>query len=366
MNQALIDTGKLIVKVITSTGTGSGFYLKQEKIVVTNQHVISGSTKAVVEWPNRKRMLAPIVYADVGDDIAFLALEDDLDVPNADLKHEISVRTGMKAIVLGFPLGRPMSMTEGIVSATNQVLSGKEYIQTDAAVNPGNSGGPLVDEDGHILGITSCKFDKAENISFAIPLIKLHQALKNFEGNTSRTYCVKCSACTQLFFEKTIYCPRCGQKVNTEEYFTLAPLSSLALFTEEALRQANFDPEICRNGYEQWQLYNQQALVNIFVSDKRYLLTTSPITTIPEEKLADFYLYIFSNPVKPSSINVDFANSQVIVNSLIPLMDTENKDQRQNLQNMIIDVINRAPVLQKQFIDDYHCEISVRARIPTD
>lgn len=364
MNPTLLDTTKLIVKVITSTGSGSGFYLKKHKIVVTNQHVISGSTKAVLEWPNRTRMLAPVVYADIGDDIAFLALDEDLLLPEADLDHGVIVKTGMRATVIGFPLGRPISITEGIVSATNQVLSGREYIQTDAAVNPGNSGGPLVDEHGNILGITSCKFDKAENISFAIPLEKLKQALKYLEGNEKRTYCVKCASCPQLFFEKTTYCPRCGQKVNTEEYFTLAPLSSLAVFVEEAIRMAQFDPEITRNGYEDWQFYNGKALIHIFVTDKRYLLVTSPLTTIPEEKLLEFYQYLFTDPVKPSTLNTDFRNSQISINYLVALTDTENKDHRASIQNNIVSAITRASSLQKELIEHYGCDISVRARIP--
>ena len=364
MNSTLLDTSKLIVKVITSTGSGSGFYLKKHKIVVTNQHVISGSTKAVVEWPNRTRMLAPIVYADIGDDIAFLSLDADLQLPDANLDHGVQVKTGMRATVIGFPLGRPMSITEGIVSATKQVLSGREYIQTDAAVNPGNSGGPLVDENGNVLGITSCKFDKAENISFAIPLEKLKQALKYFEGNEKRVYCVKCAACPQLFFEKTTYCPRCGQKVNTDAYFTLAPLSSLAVFVEEAIRSAQFDPEITRNGYENWQLYNRKALITIFVTDKRYLLVTAPLTTIPEEKLPEFYRYLFTDPVKPSTLNTDFRNSQISLNYLVALTDTENKDHRATIQANIANAITRAASLQQELIEHYGCEVSVKARIP--
>ncbi len=366
MNPTLLDAAKLIVKVITSTGTGSGFYLKDKKVIVTNQHVIKGSTKAVIEWPNRSRMIAPVIYADIGDDIALLALDQELALPVANLDHDVVVKTGMRAVVIGFPLGRPVSMTEGIVSATNQVLSGREYIQTDAAVNPGNSGGPLVDQEGNILGITSSKIAKAENISFAIPLVKLKQALKNLEGNEKRVYCVKCASCPQLFFEKTIYCPRCGQKVNTEEYFTLTPLSSLAVFVEEAIRNAHLDPEITRNGYEQWQFYNQQALINIFVTDKRYLLVTSPLTTIPEEKLAEFYHYLFTDPVKPSTLNTDFRNSQISINYLIALPDTQNKGQRTNLQSNIVALIERSASLQQELIAEYNCEISAKAKIPTD
>ena len=299
MKDHLAAISACVVKVITSGGSGSGLYLQSAGIVISNHHVVIGSRTAVIQLQNKKRIPAKIVFADPSSDLAFILPNEALDLPKITLKDEIAVTAGMHTFVLGFPFGRPFTTTKGIISSPDQVLEGKKYIQTDAAVNPGNSGGPMVDEKGNLIGITTCKFQQAENMSFALPVDKVHEALAAFKQNKDLKFCVKCPSCSTLLFEEVQYCNNCGVKIKVHECFAEQPLSTFAQFVEEAIELAKFDPTMTRNGYEYWEFYSEKVLVYISIYEQNYLCVSTPLTKLPTKQMLEFYQYILSNPHPP-------------------------------------------------------------------
>ena len=88
-------------------------------------------------------------------------------LPDISLAEDDTLTIGRKVYVAGYPYGMPFTITEGSVSSPKQLMDGK-YIQTDAAVNPGNSGGPILDEDNRVVGVTVSKFTQADNMGFGI------------------------------------------------------------------------------------------------------------------------------------------------------------------------------------------------------
>ena len=117
-----------VFKVTHSGGSGSCFYLKNYDLFVTNYHVVEGY-----------RYLAKVVLVNPALDIALLAAEGDFSaLPEMTLAADDSLTIGRKVYVAGYPYGMPFTITEGSVSSPKQLMDGKYYIQTDAAVNPGN------------------------------------------------------------------------------------------------------------------------------------------------------------------------------------------------------------------------------------
>ncbi len=179
---------------------GSGFIISSDGMIVTNAHVVSmanGGKVRVRLWNDPQDRSAHVHSLDEVSDIALLKL-DSLneweELPVAKLGNSSALRAGEFVVALGSPLLLQNTVTHGIVSSTARHSSelgmrkgsgmhGSEYIQTDAPINVGNSGGPLINIDGEVIGINSMKAQSADGVSFAIPIdtaqIVINQLLKN-------------------------------------------------------------------------------------------------------------------------------------------------------------------------------------------
>lgn len=140
-----------------SSALGSGFVISEDGYVVTNNHVIESADEITVEFFTGAELTAEVVGTDPNTDIALLKVESDEPLPFVNFGDSDSARVGDWVIAMGNPLGQGFSVSAGIVSARNRALSGTydDYIQTDAAINRGNSGGPLFNMDGEVIGVNT-------------------------------------------------------------------------------------------------------------------------------------------------------------------------------------------------------------------
>jgi S1-C subfamily serine protease len=157
----------------TSPGGGSGFILSPEGFIVTNCHVAEGSRKIEVEMQDGGVFLGDLVGLDPHTDLAVLKIYTG-NLPYATFSRYENLQVGQLAIALGNPYGFQYTVTTGVISALGRSLrtrSGRlidNVIQTDAALNPGNSGGPLVDSSGGVIGVNTAIIYQAQGICFAI------------------------------------------------------------------------------------------------------------------------------------------------------------------------------------------------------
>ncbi|WP_102108869.1 DegQ family serine endoprotease [Oceaniglobus roseus] len=140
-----------------SQALGSGFVISEDGYLVTNNHVIEGADEIQIEFFSGKTLDATLVGTDPNTDIALLKVEADGPLPFVNFGDSNLMRTGDWVMAMGNPLGQGFSISAGIVSARNRALSGTydDYIQTDAAINRGNSGGPLFNMDGEVIGVNT-------------------------------------------------------------------------------------------------------------------------------------------------------------------------------------------------------------------
>ena len=162
-------------------GAGSGFIISADGYVVTNYHVIDGATKITVVPHNGTEMVAKIVGTDSSNDVALLKVEA-TDLPYVTLGSSDALSVGDQVVAIGNPLGElNATLTVGYVSAKDRVVNTDgtviNMLQTDAAINSGNSGGPLFDMNGNVVGITTAKYSgnsisgaTIEGLGFAIPI----------------------------------------------------------------------------------------------------------------------------------------------------------------------------------------------------
>jgi len=140
-----------------SSALGSGFVISEDGLVVTNNHVIEQADQIEVEFFNGTTLAATVIGTDPKTDIALLRVKTDKSLPFVSFGDSDTARVGDWVLAMGNPLGQGFSLSAGIVSARNRALSGTydDYIQTDAAINRGNSGGPLFSLDGEVVGVNT-------------------------------------------------------------------------------------------------------------------------------------------------------------------------------------------------------------------
>ncbi len=136
---------------------GSGFVISADGFIVTNNHVIEGADEIEIEFFDGKRLSATLVGRDPKTDIALLKVESDTDLPFVSFGDSDTMRVGDWVMAMGNPLGQGFSVSAGIVSARGRELSGSydDFLQTDAAINKGNSGGPLFNMEGEVVGVNT-------------------------------------------------------------------------------------------------------------------------------------------------------------------------------------------------------------------
>lgn len=170
-----IDPFKIINRV--KAAIGSGFIISKDGLILTNSHVVFGSQHLVVTLDNGKKVVGRLIGADPVLDLAVLKIPASPEgLPVISIGDSDTIKVGDQVLVIGNPFGLEQTLTLGIISGLNRVLPGSllgerhPLIQTDAAISPGNSGGPLVNRYGEVIGITSSFLPEAQNIGFALPI----------------------------------------------------------------------------------------------------------------------------------------------------------------------------------------------------
>lgn len=156
-------------------GLGSGFIVSPDGVILTNAHVVAGAQEVTVKLTDRREFKAKVLGADKQTDIAVLKI-DARNLPTVRLGDPSRVQVGEPVLAIGSPYGFENTVTAGIVSAKSRSLPDDTYVpflQTDVAVNPGNSGGPLFNRNGEVIGINSQIYSRTggyQGLSFAIPI----------------------------------------------------------------------------------------------------------------------------------------------------------------------------------------------------
>jgi serine protease Do len=265
-----------IIQIATQTSTGTGFYLKEFDLIITNEHVVAKNAEVTIAGRLFDKRLARVWYTDKKHDLAFLEPQLEVQIPEVKLGKYEDMKDGDVVVAIGHPFGLNYTATQGVISKVDRIRDGVKYIQIDAAINPGNSGGPLVNKEGEIIGINSFIIKGGDNLGFALPVNYLREALELYLPHRGEPS-TRCHSCNHLVYpgniEATKYCPYCGTEVKLPQLPEReAKPVGVAKTVEEILNELGKDVKLARDGNNNWSVKEGTAKIKINYNPENYFV----------------------------------------------------------------------------------------------
>lgn len=294
--QTIIDRYRhIIVQIATPYSKGTGFYLSPYNLIVTNEHVVRDNREVVIEGKSFPRQLSTVLFLDEKYDLAFLKAPENIDLPEVEIGGQSGISEGDTVLAVGHPLGLAFTFTKGIISNKSQASGSLSYIQHDAALNPGNSGGPLIDAEGRIIGVNTFIIKDGTNIGFSLPVNYLKQTIEAFQAGQGQLG-IRCAACMNIIFEPEAeqnYCPHCGARVvfpsQIEEYEAIG----IAKTIEEMLEQSGHHVRLSRRGPNNWEIREGSAKILISYHEESGLIVGDAyLCLLPKQNIKPIYEFL--------------------------------------------------------------------------
>lgn len=320
MREIIEHFRKIVVQIATPFSTGTGFLLAKEGVIVTNAHVVQGNRAVVIESAIISRQMADVLFLDERHDIALIAAPAISEAPEAILSSESELKAGDVVIAVGHPFGLQYTATQGIVSNARQEQDDVFYIQHDAALNPGNSGGPLINDKGEVAGINTFMIRNGNSIGFSLPAAYLREAIQAFMTGGGEV-AARCPSCSVVVFESTIkqhYCPNCGAEVSLPSSATDYEPIGMAYTIETMLAHCGHDVRIARRGPDSWEIIQGSARIEISYFEKNGLIIGEALLCLlPTENLKELYEFLLRQNYELEGLTLSVQGHDIILSLLI-------------------------------------------------
>lgn len=348
-----------VVQIATKSGTGTGFYLSDYGLIVTNHHVVRGSRQVNVKGFAFPHQISQVWFSDERYDLAFLSPPaESSQLAHIPLGNYEALKDGDPVLAIGHPYGLNFTATQGVISRVDRIQQGLKYIQIDAAINPGNSGGPLVDLEGKVVGVNSFIIRGGDNLGFALPVIYLQEALEQYLP-VKGTIAIRCPNCSTLVTHENIeagsYCPNCGTKIE----FPLAdaplevPLSGISRTIEASLEKLGKNAALARAGNNNWHVTSGSAKIRInYNPENFFIISDALLCSLPKENNAQLYTFLLKENDTMQGALFSLHGENIVLSSLLYDVDLSVDTGTRMFRNLL----TLADFYDTLLIDQFHCE----------
>ena len=346
-----------IIQIAAGGSTGTGFYLDQYQMIVTNEHVVGKSAEVSIAGRSFHKMLSSVWYTDKKHDLAFIQTPPGAAFPHLPLGNYDNLKDGDEVIAIGHPYGLNYTATQGVISKAKRVRQGLHFIQIDAAINPGNSGGPLVNSRGEIIGVNTFIIKGGDNLGFALPVSYLKTALDLYAPyrGTPATRCPNCNFLVLVSnIEGSKYCPSCGTEVKIPE----VPISEYtpagtAKLVEEILKDLGKDIRLSRIGTNKWEVKEGSAKIKLsYNTDTFFISGDAYLCQLPQnpQTIGSLYEYLLSENYNNSNgLVLSCVGQNIVLSAVLYDLDITKESGTKMFQALFKKADEYATTLAEKF-----------------
>jgi serine protease Do len=330
-----------IIQIATQTGTGTGFYVKEYDVIVTNDHVVADNAEVTIAGKTFDKTLSRVWYTDRKHDLAFLQGPQNIELPEIRLGQYENLKDGDEVLAIGHPFGFNYTATSGVISKVDRIRDGLKFIQIDAAINPGNSGGPLVSANGEVIGVNSFRIQGGDNMGFALPVNYLRMALQlyaPYKGTSS----TRCHSCDSLVLPANIdaekYCPACGTEVKLPKLpeQEVAP-TGVAKTIEDILKELGKDIKLSREGVNRWEVREGSAKIKITYNAENYFVVSDAfLCQLPQDalKIKPLYQFLLQENYRLHGLVLSCQNQNIVLSCIMYDLDITKESGVKTFDNL--------------------------------
>jgi serine protease Do len=309
-----------VVQIATPFITGTGFFLKNHHLIVTNLHVVESNREVIIEGQHFPKQLAEVIYTDKKYDLAFLTPPAEAEkLPALELADE-RPRIGDQVSALGHPFGLKFSYKNGVISNENETRYDVPHLHIDLALNPGNSGGPLVNVAGQVVGVNTFIQRDSDSVGFSLPVDLLKSTLLAFEQTGSHN-ATRCTGCGQVINRQQMEgerCGHCGAQAELPNQANVFVASGVSGTIEKFIARTGHSVAISRCGPNAWEIKHGSALITITYHEKTGLISADAVLCqLPTEQIKAIYTYLLRENYTNQGMTLSVHEQDIMLSLLI-------------------------------------------------
>lgn len=309
-----------VFQVATPFSTGTGVYLPEYGLVVTNEHVVRDNSTVVIGSESTSEQLAKVVYLDSHYDLAFLKPDDKPDLPQLVLATSPPA-VGQKVTAIGQHFGHPIRVSTGQVLELGHEHHGIGFIMHDAWQKAAVSGGPLFNVAGELAGINMYDIQEGKGRALSLPAAIVEQCLKDYIGGKGRP-AARCFNCQGVIYETEVnptgFCPKCGSELTLPGMVEDYQPTGVSATVEAIIKTAGHAPRMARRGPNLWSIRQGSAIIQLAYHEDSGLVTGDAyLCSLPDLPNAELFAFLLRENCKLQQLTFSTFGRDIVLSLLI-------------------------------------------------
>ena len=309
-----------VFQVATPFSTGTGVYLPEYGLVVTNEHVVRDNSTVVIGSETTSEQLAKVVYLDPYYDLAFLKPSDKPELPQLALAASLPA-VDETVTAIGQHFGHPLRVSTGRVLELEHEHHGINFIMHDAWQEAAHSGGPLFNAAGALAGINMYDIQEGKGRALSLPAEIVLNCLKDYSDGKGHS-AARCFSCQSVIYETEVnptgFCPKCGSELTLPGMVEDYQPTGVSATVEAIIRTAGHAPRMARRGPNLWSIRQGSAIIQLAYHEDSGLVTGDAyLCSLPELPNAELFAFLLRENCKLRQLTFSTFGRDIVLSLLI-------------------------------------------------